>query len=132
MSQKIILDASFFLSYLLPDEEQADKEVFQKIIGGQATLLEPYLFCLEVLNGLLSAHKSKRISASELKNLVSKFAKLGNIEYSFQINQNKVVDLALKNRLSIYDAVYLHLKEETGCPLYSLDEKLLKLAKDKL
>lgn len=131
MSQKIILDASFFLSYLLPDEEQANKEVFQKIIGGQATLLEPHLFCLEVLNALLSAHKSKRISASELKNLVSKFSKLTNIEYSLQINQNKVVALALKNHLSIYDAIYLYLKEESGCPLYSLDEKLLKSAKDK-
>lgn len=122
---KAIFDASFFLSYLLPDEEVEHAAVFKEFISGRLVLVEPYVFSLEVINALLSAQRSKRIKKTVIKELVGLFSTLPGIEYFYEVDDKKLYSLADESGLSIYDATYLYLKKETGYPLYSLDKKLM-------
>ena len=122
--EKAIFDASFFLSFLLPDEKSSES-VIQKFIEGKLILVEPFIFNLEVVNGLRYAFASKRIKKEKLAKIIKAFQKLENINYIYDFDLEELVKLSLKFNISIYDACYLFLKKKTGCKLYSFDKKLI-------
>ncbi len=123
--KQAIFDASFFLSYLLPDEKLS-QEIVRQFKEGKIKLVEPYIFSLEVTNALRYALGSQRISKHKLFKIIKTFENLKNIEYVYDFNLKKVAKLALEKGLSIYDACYLQLHLDTKYPLYTLDKKLLK------
>lgn len=124
----VILDSSFLLSYILPDEKMPDPIVYGELKNKRVILAEPYLFSYEVLNGIRSAFLRNRVQRDELEKLIKSFSELTEIVYYHPTNYRNLYDLSTKNNLSIYDASYLWLKKETGYPLYSLDLKLSKLS----
>lgn len=121
--KKAIFDASFFLSYLLPDES-SDQKILSQFKQGEIKLVEPYIFYLEVTNALRYALDSKRISEKKLIKIVKTFDNLRNIDYVYDFDLEELTKLALKNNLSIYDTCYLQLHLKTNYPLYTLDKKL--------
>lgn len=121
--EKAIFDASFFLSYLLPDEKY-NQEIFDKFKQGEIKLIEPAIFSLEVTNALRYAFNSQRMSKNKLFKTIKLFQELSNIDYVYDFDLEELTNLALKKDLSIYDACYLALHLKTNYPLYSLDEKL--------
>lgn len=121
--KKAILDASFFLSYLLPDEKN-DQKIFTQFKKGKIKLIEPAIFSLEVTNALRYAFNSNRISKKQLLKTIDLFENLSNIDYVYDFDLSELTRLALKKDLSIYDTCYLKLHLKTNYPLYSLDEKL--------
>lgn len=124
----IILDSSFLLSYILPDEKMPDPIVYRELKSKTVILAEPYLFAYEVLNGIRSAFLRSRVREDESEKLIKSFSELTEIIYYHPTSYQNLYDLATKNSLSIYDASYLWLKKETDYPLYSLDTKLSKLS----
>lgn len=122
--QKVIFDASFFLSYLLPDEQQSNVEVINRFKRNKLTLVEPFIFSLEVVNGLRYAFASQRIPKKKLVDIVKLFQKLKNINYIYDFDLDKLTRLAVENDLSIYDACYLYLYKKNKVKLYSLDKHL--------
>ena len=124
--KRAIFDASFFLSFLLPDEKN-NREVVQQFVEGRLVLVEPFIFNFEVINALRYAFASKRIRKSKLVDLIDGFQKLRNINYVYDFDLQKLTELSLKHDISIYDACYFYLAMETKLKLYSLDKKLLNL-----
>ena len=122
--KKVIFDASFFLSFLLPDEK-SNQEIIKKFIDGNLILVEPFLFNLEVINALRYAFTSRRIKKQKLLDIIKSFQSLKHINYVYDFDFQKLVKLSLKHDISIYDACYIYIKEETGLKLYSLDKKLM-------
>lgn len=122
--KKVVFDASFFLSFLLPDEE-SNQEIIKKFIDGNLTLIEPFLFNLEIINALRYAFTSKRIKKQKLLDIIKSFQSLENINYVYDFDFQKLAKLSLKYDISIYDACYVYIKEKTGLKLYSLDKKLM-------
>lgn len=122
--EKAIFDASFFLSFLLPNEKAAEK-VIKEFIEGRLILVEPFIFSLEIVNGLKSAFASKRIKKEKLLRAVKDFQGLENINYIYDLDLEELAKLSLKFDISIYDACYLFLKKETDYKFYSLDKKLM-------
>lgn len=125
---KIILDTSYLLACLLPDEKVPDVKFYEKIIAGEIDMVEPHLFSVEVVNGLRNCLLSKRLDRKLTGELLDTFLELENIEYFFDLNYQAIFEISLGEKLSVYDAVYLWLKRETGYPLYSLDSRLSKLS----
>ncbi|MBU2592651.1 MAG: type II toxin-antitoxin system VapC family toxin [Patescibacteria group bacterium] len=124
--EQAIFDASFFLSFLLPDEESCQKTL-RKFIEGELLLVEPFIFSLEVINALRYAFASKRIPKSKLISLIESFQKIDNIDYIYDFNLQELVKTSLKFDISVYDSCYLYLSQKTGIKLYSLDKKLTGL-----
>lgn len=122
--EKVIFDASFFLSILLPDEEVPDIDKLRAYKEGNVTLVVPFLFSFEVMNALRYAFSAKRIKRVKLDELIEQFQNLNNIEYVYNYDFKKLLGLSLEHDISVYDASYLYLKVERGLALYTHDKKL--------
>lgn len=121
-----IVDASFALSFLLPDEsiEEVDM-VFDRHKQREILLISAPILPFEVLNGLKSAILSKRISIQEALGHAVDFFEL-RIEL-MDIDHIESLELSQKHDLSYYDTCYLYLAQTRGAPLLTLDERLKNL-----
>ena len=78
----IVIDASIVLSWILDDEQDPDALFAQEyIIRGGIIMCAPDLLVTEVTNALLSAVKSRRISAENAHNLLTNFVRMP-VDYS--------------------------------------------------
>ena len=122
-----VADASFVLASLLPDEESPESdEIIGQYLDGELELTSSDIFNLEVLNGLISAQLSKRITKTECYDLAERFIKLRiNCE---DIDNYKTFLISQETGLSVYDASYVWLARSKNVPLLSLDRRMKKLA----
>lgn len=116
-----IVDASFVLAFLLPDERSPQiQSYFDKFKDGQINFLSTRLLFFEVLNGLTSALKSKRVNKQYC------LERLGELlDYGIKINKidfQEAFLLAQKYDLAFYDASYLSLPQAEKLPLLTLDK----------
>ena len=125
--KSFVVDASFVLSSLLPDEESpsADKYI-RRHINGDIELISSRIFEFEVFNGFRSAILKKRITKEDTLRLSEKFLKLG-IKYE-DADIHEAFLVALKENLSVYDASYVYLARLKRISLLTLDSRLKRLA----
>jgi predicted nucleic acid-binding protein len=103
-----VLDTSFVLAYLLPDEKERDvDEMFSKFEESKISFIAPYLLAYETLNGLRSAVVQKRQSPKTAELLLDSFLNMGIIFEN--VDEKEVFRLALENNISAYDASYVWL-----------------------
>lgn len=125
----LVVDCSFFMSSILPDETQNKvEEIFYRISQREFIVYVPSIFYLECSNVLVSSLSRNRInqkSFEEYSNLlklmpitVDKFSATSESIYS-------ITRLANKHNLSSYDASYIDLAIRLEASIASLDKKLL-------
>jgi len=125
--KKYIVDASFVLSFLLPDEDHsAVDHFFNQYKAGIIDLLSTTLLPFEVLNGLKLAVIRKRINTKYAKERMKEFfnyqIRLAGVDFF------EVFDLVQKHSLTVYDASYFYLSRVKKTQLLTSDEALHKLA----
>lgn len=123
-----VLDASLAIQWFLEDE--ADREYSLKALQQleQQHAIVPSLWLYEVGNGLLMAHRRKRISVEQLDAYLMRLTKLPiNIASNSPKELFDLPHLAQKYGLTNYDAAYLALAMKLGVPLATTDA-LLKQA----
>ncbi|KKQ36964.1 MAG: PilT protein domain protein [Candidatus Woesebacteria bacterium GW2011_GWA1_37_7] len=127
-SEKFVVDASFVLSYLLPDEEnEYVKGLFLDYQKRKIDFISASLLPYEVVNGVKSAVIRERMGTAQAKSLIREFLKL---DFALEkINEIEIFSLAISHDISIYDASYLCLAKSEKISLLTLDEKLRKLSK---
>ena len=120
---KYVIDSSFILAHLLPDENVSKvDEIFMKYTQGKVHFLAPYILPFEVINALRSAVISKRIDKKSANTLINDFL---NVKIDFQkINFKNALAISFKNNCSIYDASYIALSQDEKLHFLSLDRKL--------
>lgn len=122
--KKVVIDASVALAFLLPDEKETKVDLlFLAFTKGKTKIIVPGVFYFEVFNGLRSAVLSKRIKSKLAQNLLINFLKIKLVVS--KADWLKCFRLALKEKISYYDASYLSLAKKEKIPLFTLD-KLLK------
>ena len=125
----LVVDCSFFMSSILPDEIQNKvEEIVYRIAQREFIVYVPSIFYLECSNVLVSSLSRNRINQEnfeEYSNLlklmpitVDKFSATSESIYS-------ISRLANKYNLSSYDASYLDLAIRLEASIASLDKKLL-------
>ena len=124
-----VLDASLALQWFLEDESnrQYGLEVLASLSAKSA--LVPMLWFYEVGNGLLMAHRRKRITFDQIAGFLARLKDLP-IEAAPQVPV-ELLDLpalAQKHNLTNYDAAYLALAMSHNLPLATTDADLLKAA----
>lgn len=125
-SNTYVIDSSYTLAYLLPDEDVLEvQQFFNRLkVQGSKLISSPLLF-FEVFNGLKTAIMRKRIKANLAKELGRKFLQIP-IEL-LEIDFVKVLAMADKYNLTFYDAIYLYSSKSQHIPLLTLDTKLKDL-----
>ncbi|OGD55794.1 hypothetical protein A3I57_02005 [Candidatus Beckwithbacteria bacterium RIFCSPLOWO2_02_FULL_47_23] len=122
----MVVDASFILAYLLPDEVLSADALIKRFKAGQAVFFSTQLLPFEVLNSLKNALKQKRITAVQAGVLSRRFLEM-EIEL-LPVKFEEVFELAEKKNLTIYDAGYLWLARNKKVKLQTLDKQLKKIA----
>ena len=118
-----VVDTSFVLAYLLPDEKERVVEgMFSKFEENKINFISPYLLAFEITNGLRSAVIQKRQSLKAAELLLDSFLNMGILFE--KVNEKEVFRLALRRGVTAYDASYVWLAKSKKLKLLTLDEKL--------
>lgn len=117
-----VIDASFFLAYLLDEENREIDSIFEKRAKGEIFFISPSLLKYEVGNTLRTKLMRKKIKKGEAQKLYQFFLTINIKEEA--INFHDVLNLALEKNLSFYDASYLYLAKSKKVKLLTLDHSL--------
>lgn len=125
-TNSFVIDSSFILAYLLPDENSTNvQQFFDRFKIEKISLLAPCILPFEVFNGLQTAVLQKRIKLHLAEKLGKKFLMIP-IEL-VDLDFITTLILADKYKLTFYDASYLYLSKQKRASLLSLDKKLKDL-----
>ncbi len=128
--KRYVVDSSFVLCYLLPDESNPLVEnIFVAYSDGSINLLSVSLLPFEVINGMYAATLTKRVDQKRARLLIDGFLQLP-IQL-VDCNIGSAYDLAMHNQLSVYDASYLSLAAQYDVQLLTLDKQLQKRVQTK-
>lgn len=131
MSQ-IVVDASVALSWCFRDEASAySQAVLDFLETGDAMV--PQLFWIEIANATLVAERRGRIQPDDLTQFTELLSQL-QIETDAGSEMrvlSEVRPLAQKESLTVYDSIYLDLAMRESLPLATLDDALLRAAKNR-
>lgn len=124
-----VLDASLALQWFLEDE--ADRKYSLGVLSSLAEkrALVPILWSYEVGNGLLMAHRRKRISFDQIDGFMRRLQALP-IDTAQQ-SPHEILELptiAQAHGLTIYDTAYLALAMKSNLTLATTDSALRKAA----
>src|SRR6476469_3607404 len=118
-----VVDTSFVLAYLLPDEGgRVVEEMFSRFEESKINFVSPYLLAFEITNALRSAIMQKRQSMNAAEHLLDSFLNMGILFE--KVNEKEVFRFAVRNGITAYDASYVWLAKSKKINLLTLDEKL--------
>lgn len=126
----LVLDNSIAMSWCFTDQRDDYSEaVLRALIDGCAVV--PELWLLEVANVTALAEQRGNLTAAERKRFLGMLSSLRTqIDHAGSDRiWGDVYDLAVKHRLTSYDARYLELARRMGLPLASSDKDLNSAAK---
>lgn len=126
-----VIDASYALSWVLPNESSAAAERFLRGLPSDAALWVPSLWWHEVANALLVAERRERISESGSLGALEVFRSMG-LETDPAAGPEmlwRLRTLGKEYGLSAYDAAYLELAARRQLPLATLDGALADAAR---
>lgn len=122
-----VLDASVTLCWVFDDEDHP--------LAGQAmdrirsdTALVPAIWWFEVRNSLIVSERRGRLTVADSAAFLRALARLP-VSVDPLPEEESVLTLARRHRLSVYDAAYLELAQREGVPLATLDGMLQAAAR---
>jgi len=125
----LVLDASLALQWFLEDE--ADRKYGLNVLSSlsEKQAIVPMLWFYEVGNGLLMAHRRKRIAQDQIAGFLTRLKNLP-IEAAPQapVEVLELPTLAQAHSLTNYDAAYLSLALRLRLPLATTDSALRRAA----
>jgi predicted nucleic acid-binding protein len=117
-----IVDASLTLGWYLKDED--DRTYNVAILAGLKAneALVPFLWTYEVANGLVMAHRRKRLAESDIATILESLKALPITVDSPDANRVMQLSvLALKHQLTAYDTAYIELALRLKLPVATKD-----------
>lgn len=122
-----VLDASIAAAWVLQDEDEpAARTALQRIAGDEAIV--PTLFWFEIRNILVVNERRGRLTAPVTQKFLRSLASLP-LSTDFAPEEDRVLRLARRHKISVYDAAYLELAHRQAVPLASFDAALVKAAR---
>lgn len=130
-SEIAVVDASVVWKWQLDDEDY----IFQAIAlrddyyaRGAVRVIAPQLLMYEVVNGIATATRRKRLSPDMAFQAVENLVALG-IELR-EVEPVRVMEASFRYNLAAYDAAYLALAEAESCDLWTGDRTFYQAVKD--
>ena len=122
---RIIIDANVVVKWFIEEKDSNYALILRdKFINGEIELWAPPLLKFEVLNAL---KYSKLFNQEELNEVGVSLENYGIIIDAINGDvRKKMVDIALRHDLSIYDAAYVGLALHSKGILFTADEKIIK------
>jgi len=128
-AEKVVIDASIVAKWFL-EEISSDKALLLRdyYIGGEIELASPCIMPYEVLNALrYSGLYEKDALVGVVRSLEGYGIELRGLTRAFG---QRVAEVAMELDISVYDASYVALAENTTACLVTADEELVAKAKN--
>jgi predicted nucleic acid-binding protein len=122
----VVVDASVALAWILPDERPAALAALQRIRDDEG--VAPALWWYEMRNGLVVNERRGRLTLEETERALRDLSSL-TIAIDRSPDEEAVMALARRHRLTVYDAAYLELAMRRNLPLATLDAALVQAAR---
>lgn len=124
--QKKILDASILIK-IFTHEDNSEKaiSIIEDYESGKTNIIVPEIIFIEVLNGLKYKKQTEEILIKANKELWNLEFKIEQLNYDLLV---KALEIALKNDLTMYDALYIAIAQLHSCPLITADKELYKIS----
>jgi len=122
----VVIDASMAVAWVLPDERSDLADSILREVEGLRRMTTA-LFWYEYRNILVSNYKRNRLTDKDVPKFLMEISALEIEEYS-QSDHAWIISLAIKHRLSAYDAAYLALAVKEGAILATNDRRLVQAA----
>jgi predicted nucleic acid-binding protein len=127
----VVVDASVVLKWQLDDEEYIPQATALRNDFYALSVIKaiaPHLLIYEVINGIITATRRKRLDSDKALGAIDNLIELG-VELK-EVEPERVLELALEHNLSAYDAAYLALAESASCELWTGDRPFYQAVKD--
>jgi predicted nucleic acid-binding protein len=128
-----VVDASVVVKWVIPGEPYAVSALKLKRdhLSGIAHLFAPSFMLHEVANSLWKAVRQGRITQ---KDACEALETLDNLNVSFhELNWSdisKVLNIAIKTNLTVYDAAYLYVSEKMNAQVITADDTMYQKGKE--
>ena len=130
-SELAVVDASVVLKWQFDDEDCVSQAIALRddyYVRGAVRVIAPQLLMYEVVNGVATATRRKRLSLDMAFQAVENLVALG-IDL-MEVEPLKILKVALQYDLAAYDAAYLALAEAESCDLWTGDRTFYQAVKD--
>ena len=121
-----VLDASVAGCWAFDDEDHLAASAALERIASELAFV-PGVWWFEIRNLLIVNERRGRIAETETAAFLGHLGRLP-ITIDSDTDGIRVLDLARRARLSVYDAAYLELAQRLGAPLATLDAPLARAA----
>lgn len=129
-----VLDNSISMRWLLASNNQSNQQYAESVLLSlvDAEAIVPNLWHLEAANVFLAAEKRQEVDFTSIENFIDLLKKLPikADPLTFTNVFSSTLKIAKKYQLSSYDAAYLELSIRKKLPIATLDQRLLKAAKN--
>lgn len=125
----LVIDSSIASAWCFPDERTDHTEAVFEATRTTLEAAAPSLLAYELRNSVLMGVRRQRISQEHATDFLDMFRRLP-IHMADPVSYDSIFDLAIRHRLTYYDAAYLDLALREALPLASLDDALCAAARD--
>lgn len=129
----VVADASVVLKWQLDDEDcslQATALRDDFFARRAVNVIAPHLLLYEVVNGIATAARRRRIAPDKASEALTNLMALG-VELR-EVEPLRILEVSLRYNLAAYDAAYVALAEAEKCDLWTGDRAFYQAVKGKL
>ena len=130
MKRSFVADASVAIAWVHPAQATLETDAMLDRLAAGDSLVVPALWPLEVANALIVLRRRRKLSADEARTAIEVIRELPiAIDHeAAAVAFTRLVDLASKHELTVYDATYIELATRRQLPLASNDARMKQTA----
>ena len=134
MTKQLVVDASIVAKLYIKDEPNIDRVdlLFSRFKRGEVQLVAPRLITYEVPAVIKKGVLRVKADEPTWRAAINSFESLGLLIIDDSGAKYEAMRLAIKYETSYYDALYLLLAEDWGCPFITADEKIFRTLRGKV
>lgn len=130
MKRSFAADASVAIAWVHPSQANAETEAMLDRLADGDSLVVPALWPLEVANALTILRRRRKLTPEEARTAIEIIRELPVIidHEAATVAFTRLVDLASKHELTVYDTTYIELAMRRQLPLASNDARMKQAA----
>ena len=128
MTEQLVVDANVVAKLYLKDEQYTGKAdlLFSRFKRGEIHLAAPRLITYEVPAAIKRGAVRAKAGEETWRAAIHSFESLGLLIIDDSNAKYEAMRLAINYRCFYFDALYLLLAEDLGCPFVTADDKLIR------